>query len=147
VPLSETGAEAPTVLTPPDMTAAGQDKIAFLVENDDDLRRAIGLLLEKWGLSVLEAATGEDALALIDELGILPDFLLVDHQLGAGMDGLAFLDALTARHGRVPARLVTADRSAELRQTATARGVELLIKPIDARALQTAVAGLTTKGP
>lgn len=147
VPLSETGAEVPTVLTPPDMTAAGQDKIAFLVENDDDLRRAIGLLLEKWGLSVLEAATGEDALALIDELGILPDFLLVDHQLGAGMDGLAFLDALTARHGRVPARLVTADRSAELRQTATARGVELLIKPIDARALQTAVAGLTTKGP
>lgn len=146
VPVSENIADPPAVLAAPDMTA-GQDKIAFLVENDDDLRRAMGLLLEKWGLSVLEAATGEEALALIEELGILPDFLLVDHQLGAGMDGLAFLDTLTLRHGPIPARLVTADRSDALRQASAARGVGLLVKPIDARALQTAVAGLTTKAP
>ncbi len=146
VPLAGDFTENPQPLPVPDL-GAGQDKIAFLVENDEDLRRAMGLLLEKWGVSVLEAASGEEALALIDELGILPDFLLVDHQLGAAMDGLAFLDAMSLRYGRLPARLVTADRSAALRQACAVRGVEILGKPIDARALQMAVAALTTKAP
>ncbi len=68
-----------------------QDRIAFLVENDEDLRRAMVLLLEKWGVSVLDAASGEEALALIEEIGILPDCVLVDHQLGSGMTGLEFI--------------------------------------------------------
>lgn len=32
------------------------EKIAFLVENDAELRRALGLLLKKWGMTVLDAA-------------------------------------------------------------------------------------------
>jgi signal transduction histidine kinase/CheY-like chemotaxis protein len=146
VPLADSIADSPAQTPVPDMSA-GQDKIAFLVENDDALRRAMGLLLEKWGLSVLEAATAEEALALIAELGILPDFLLVDYQLGAGMDGLGFLDALFGLHGPIPARMVTANRSLALQQACTARGIEILVKPIDARALQTVVASLTTKAP
>ncbi len=146
VPLADSFEDGPAHSPAPDMSA-GQDKIAFLVENDDALRRAMGLLLEKWGLSVLEAATGEDALALIAELGILPDFLLVDYQLGAGMDGLGFLDRLYRLHGPVPARMVTANRSLALQQACTARGIEVLAKPIDARALQGVVASLTTKAP
>lgn len=146
VPLADSIADSPAQIPVPDMSA-GQDKIAFLVENDDALRRAMGLLLEKWGLSVLEAATAEEALALIAELGILPDFLLVDYQLGAGMDGLGFLDALFGLHGPIPARMVTANRSLALQQACTARGIEILVKPIDARALQTVVASLTTKAP
>ena len=124
----------------PDMPA--QNCIAFLVENDEALRRAMGLLLEKWGVSVLESATGEEALALIDELGILPDFFLVDHHLGDGMDGLAFVDALRQRHGPVPIRLITANRTDGLRYAAHARGTKVLVKPIDARALLAVVAEL-----
>jgi CheY-like chemotaxis protein len=129
-----------------------QDRIVFLVENDEDLRRAMGLLLEKWGVHVLEAASGEEALALIDDLGILPDFLLVDHQLGAGMTGLDFIAELTRLHGDLPLLLVTAERSAALAQACAARGVAILYKPIDAMALREVMAGLdqakglTTKG-
>ena len=119
-----------------------QNRIAFLVENDTALRRAMALLLEKWGVSVLEAASGEEALALIDELGILPDFFLVDHHLGNGMDGLAFVAALLRLHGRVPLRLITGNRSDGLRAKARAVGVEVLVKPIDARTLLAVVAEL-----
>jgi len=35
-------------------------------------------------MTVLEAASGEEALALIEEIGILPDLFLVDHQLATG---------------------------------------------------------------
>ena len=113
-----------------------QGKIGFLVENDPDLCRAMVLLLEKWGLSVLDADSGEAALALIDELGILPDFFLVDHQLGDGMTGVEFIRTLRQLHGDVPARLVTANRSPEVQAQAQAEGVEVMMKPIDARALE-----------
>ena len=117
-------------------------RIVFLVENDAELRRAMGLLLEKWGVSVLEAPSGEAALELLDELGILPDCFLVDQDLGGGMDGLAFVAALRARHGEVPARLVTALRGAEFEARCRAAGIVVMPKPLDARALQTFVAGL-----
>lgn len=113
-----------------------QDKIGFLVENDQELRRAMCLLLEKWGISVLDAGSGEEALALIEELGILPDFFLVDHQLGDGITGVEFILSVRARHGDVPSRLVTANRSPEVRNLARVAGIDMMMKPIDSRALE-----------
>jgi CheY-like chemotaxis protein len=113
-----------------------RDKIAFLVENDEELRRALCMLLEKWGVSVLDAATGEDALDLIDELGILPDFFLVDYQLGDGITGVEFMRLMRARYGDVPARIVTANRSPEVRAQCVAAGIGMLMKPINPRAIE-----------
>ena len=123
-----------------------QNRIVFLVENDGDLRRAMALLLEKWGVSVLDAASGEEALELIEELGILPDCFIVDFNLGVGMDGLKFLSMVQARHGTVPARIVTADHRPELRAHCAAAGVGLMMKPLDARALESFIAGLPQAG-
>lgn len=113
-----------------------QDRIAFLVENEPDLRRAMGLLLEKWGMSVLDAGTGEEAAALIEEIGILPDVFLVDHQLGDGMSGLEFIQLMRARYGALPACLITAQRTPALATACEAAGVQRFLKPIDARALE-----------
>jgi signal transduction histidine kinase/CheY-like chemotaxis protein len=144
VPLVRDGEapETPSHPTRPDPRLAGQDRIAFLVENDEALRRAMGLLLEKWGVSVLDAASGEEALALTEELGILPDLFLVDQHLGDGIAGLEFLRLIRARYGPVPARIITADRSVELRALCAADGVGLLMKPIDPRALEAALQDL-----
>ncbi len=119
-----------------------QGRIALLVENDEDLRRAMVLLLEKWEVSVLDAATGEEALALLDEIGILPDCLIVDQHLGPGMTGLEFVAALGARHGALPARIVTADRGQGLLAACAAAGVGVLTKPIEARALEAFLHGV-----
>ena len=143
VPLAETGpgvVEGPKLVPAP--RVAMENRIVFLVENDEDLRRAMGLLLEKWGVSVLDAAVGEEALALIEELGILPDCFIVDHNLGEGMTGLEFLAEVRARHGVVPARIVSADRTPELRAACMAAGIGQLMKPIDARALEQFIAEL-----
>ncbi|WP_137109957.1 PAS-domain containing protein [Rhodobacter sp. SY28-1] len=143
VPLSE-GSDASHRVEVPDRKRGpvAADKIAFLVENDAELRRALGLLLEKWGMSVLEAASGEEALALIEEIGILPDIFIVDHQLGEGMTGIELLSRLRAGHGRVPARLITADRRRDVQELAALAGIEILYKPIDPRALEAAVGQL-----
>jgi CheY-like chemotaxis protein len=145
VPLAEAGsggqADGPRS-TAPRPRIAMQNRIVFLVENDEDLRRAMGLLLEKWGVSVLDAASGEEALELIDELGILPDCFLVDQNLGGGMTGVDFVTTMRATYGDVPVRIVTATHTPELRDECAAAGIGMLMKPIDARALETFIAGL-----
>lgn len=147
LPMTDWRGDPTAISAPPLPPITNQNCIAFLVENDTALRRAMALLLEKWGVSVLEAASGEEALALIEELGILPDIFVVDHHLGSGIDGLAFADAVHARHGAVPVRLITADRSDSLRRSAHARGIGVLIKPLDAQALRAAVAELGQSPP
>jgi signal transduction histidine kinase/CheY-like chemotaxis protein len=137
VPLADAAHEAPAPrrAARPAMVPGKQDRIAFLVENDADMRRAMITLLEKWGLSVLDAETGEEAAALIEEIGIVPDAFLVDHQLGDGMTGVEFVTLMRARYGEVPARILTANRTAEARAACARAGVEMIYKPIDARDL------------
>lgn len=115
------------------------DRVALLVENDAELRRAMCHLLERWGVTVLDVDSGEAALALIAETGAEPDLLLVDQQLGRGLTGLDTIAALRELlpEGVVrPVRLVTADRSPELREAARRAGVTILPKPVGAEALR-----------
>lgn len=146
VPLAEGAVLSDHPRPAPSPRPSMQNRIAFLVENDGDLRRAMGLLLEKWGVSVLDAATGEEALDLIEELGILPDCFIVDMNLGEGMDGLRFLAEMAARHGPVPARIITADRRPELRAACAEAGVGMMMKPLEPRALESFIAGLSVAG-
>ncbi|WP_430464211.1 PAS-domain containing protein [Tabrizicola sp.] len=122
-----------------------EGRIVLLVENDAELRRAMVLFLEKWGVAVIEAAGGEEALDLIEDLGILPDALIVDQHLGAGMNGLATLAAFRARAPDLPARLISADRGEGLGQAAAAADVGLLLKPVQPEALYAFLASATTK--
>ncbi|WP_208347322.1 PAS-domain containing protein [Pseudaestuariivita rosea] len=110
--------------------------IILLVENDHDLSRAISLLLEKWNVSVLEATDGEAALQLLEEIQLKPDAILLDYQLSDDMDGIELFEILQKRYGPVPTRIISANRSAELRQNCIRMGVQLISKPIDPEQLR-----------
>ncbi|MCC5968896.1 MAG: PAS-domain containing protein [Pararhodobacter sp.] len=118
------------------------DLIGLLVENDASLRRALVHLLEGWGVSMLDTANATEATALLDEIGIQPDFMLIDNQQGTRPSGLELIAALHARHGPIPARLITAERGEELRAQAGALGAAILYKPIDTRILERFVASV-----
>ncbi|MEJ6848026.1 response regulator [Sinorhizobium fredii] len=111
------------------------DRIALLVENDEELRHAISLVLERRGITVLEVASGEEALELVDEMGIVPDLYLVDQQLGDGLTGIETLTALKLRHGDRPARIITADRTPSVRDACAAAEIEIIYKPLDPEVL------------
>ncbi|MEM8582120.1 MAG: PAS-domain containing protein [Pseudomonadota bacterium] len=114
----------------------GSGMIVLLVENDLDMRRALTLLLEKWDISVLDVHGAEEALELLDEIEIAPDAVLVDYQLDDEDSGLELIAEVHRRHGSVPTRLISANRSPELRAACNRRGIELLNKPIDPRTLE-----------
>jgi CheY-like chemotaxis protein len=105
--------------------------IALLVEDDADVRAAMSALLEKWGVDVLEAASAEEALELIDSLGMAPDVVLVDYHLSHGATGLEALALIRAATGApTPAILITADRSRAVAREAEEAGAQLLSKPV-----------------
>jgi len=110
---------------------AGAGLIVLLVDNDHDLRAALVSLLEGWGVSVLEAPGAPEAVALLDELEIVPDALLIDQQLDAGDTGLALAGRMEARHGPLPTRLISADRSTAFHDACAQAGRTVLRKPLD----------------
>lgn len=120
---------------PLQMEDAPCGRIALLVENDEGLRRAIALLLERRGIDVLEAASGPEAIGLLEEIGIVPDLYLIDQQLGAGPTGVETARILHRTFGQRPTRIITADRTAATRTAAGAAGLEIMFKLIDPDAL------------
>lgn len=112
------------------------DVTALIVENDTEIASALSLLLEQWGVNVLDVDSAEAALELLAETGVEPDLCLVDYQLGEGMDGLACLERITGLLANAPTCcLITADRSVDLQKRARKAGIEILHKPITAATL------------
>lgn len=141
-------APGPAVVPPGPPPAARpalrRDLIGLLIVPDADLRRALAHLLEGWGIGALDLGDAADALPLIADIGLPPDFVLLDAPLGAEAAGLAALAALAARHGPRAMALLTASRDEGLRTRATAQGLSVIHKPIDTRILERFVARVGT---
>jgi CheY-like chemotaxis protein len=134
VPISGRAAPNTPTLTRQSARPAGLAQsglIALLVENDPQMRRAMSVLMESWGVSVIEAEDAPGALTLLDDLQITPDALVLDYQLGPGPSGLALYRMIEDRLGALPCMIVSADRSPALRQGCKDLGVSLLAKPLD----------------
>ena len=134
--------QAPSPIAQNDGDLHGCGLIALLVDNDHEMRSALVGLLEQWGLDVIEAAGAAEAMDLIDDLGIVPDLLLLDQQLGGDETGLALSAAFRARHGPCPVCIISADRSERLAADCAAVGLDLLPKPLDPKALWAFVRGV-----
>lgn len=105
--------------------------MVLLVENDAEVARAITLMIEDWGSHVVHASSGEEALDLLDEIEIVPDGFLLDYQLGDGMQGTDLLARLRTRYGKVPARIISADRTPDLLKACIDLKVKLIPKPLN----------------
>ena len=57
--------------------------------------------------------------------------MLIDYQLGAGLNGIEFLQGVNARYGPVPAVIISAERTKVLRDACKTMGVQLLPKPVE----------------
>ncbi len=105
--------------------------VVLLLENDDELRNAMTITMEQWGIDVLTCKSGQEALDLLDEIDMAPDVIVADYQLDDGEDGLDALRRLRALCGQIPACIISANRSTELVQACSDSGIPLLYKPIE----------------
>ncbi len=112
------------------------DMIVVLIENDDEVRAAMASVLEDWGTSPLESRDIAGAEALVADVGVAPDVVIADYLLDGEETGLDAIARMRARNGDVPAVIVSADRSTELRLLAAEASVTLLHKPLELHRLQ-----------
>jgi two-component system phosphate regulon response regulator PhoB len=105
----------------------------LLVDDDAALRVIYRFNLETDGVSVVEAADGETALARIDEQQELPDVVLLDVMM-PGLDGWDVAARLRAdpRTRDLPIIFVTARAEEEARRRGEALGASgYLVKPLN----------------
>lgn len=113
------------------------DLIALLLENDQDLRNALSITIESWGASVLPCTSEAEAFELLDEIGVVPDFIVADMQLDDEKLGSDAILNLRKRYGYTPACLITANRSIKLGDIERDLDVKLLYKPFAPEELKT----------
>ncbi len=99
------------------------------VENDARVLEGMKTLLEGWGCRVTATPGLASAMNALKD-GARPDVLLVDYHLdeGTGIDTIKVLRSKIG--GELPAALVTAERSPQVREEARASSIEVLYKPL-----------------
>jgi two-component system response regulator GlrR len=108
------------------------------VDDDPALLKLLSMRLDLEGFAVIEASSGEEALAKLATQR--PDLVITDVQMG-GMDGLALFDSLRQSHPALPVIVLTAHGSVAHAVGAMRRGVfGYLGKPFEAEALLAEVA-------
>ena len=116
------------------------------VDNDPTILEGMRGLLEHWGCTVRTAGSGKVALRHLGNGKWAPHIALVDYHLDHE-DGLEVIAKLRTRAGSdLPAVLVTADRSTEIKKQAEGAGVPILNKPVKPAALRALLSQINRVG-
>jgi two-component system response regulator GlrR len=109
----------------------------LIVDDDPTLLKLLSIRLREEGHAVLDAASGEAALARLDH--DLPQLVITDLRM-AGMDGLALFEAIHRRHPLLPVLMLTAHATVPDAVRALQRGVfGYITKPYQAHELMSEV--------
>lgn len=110
---------------------ASRDLPVLIVDDDRDVRAALGDLLTRWNVRFDLAIDAQDALRGIDG-GARYGLVLADYRLPGAMNGLDLVAAIAQRHERPLPQfaLVTGDFSRDLISAAQARDIPLFHKPL-----------------
>jgi signal transduction histidine kinase/ActR/RegA family two-component response regulator len=132
--------EAPKVAAPREAEplAAGPSRRILVIEDNDDIRESLRLVLSSWGHEVVLSASGDAGLELA--LQTRPDVALIDIGL-PGMNGYDVARQLRARMREWPTgiRLIAMTgygAPADRERAANAGFMEHLVKPVDPEVLR-----------
>jgi Na+/proline symporter/CheY-like chemotaxis protein len=116
------------------------DMVVLCIDNEPKILDGMESLLSGWGCTVIKAPDLTSAITLVRAAGKRPSGLLVDYHLddGNGVDAIVELRGLCT--AELPAILITADRSAGVREAARLQNIQVLYKPIKPAALRALLA-------
>jgi CheY-like chemotaxis protein len=117
------------------------------IDNDKLIADGMRALLAAWGCAPIVAGSQREAIAALAREKRFPDAILADYHLDEG-DGVDAIVALRWKFGAsVPAALITADRSDEMRARALAKDVMVLNKPLKPATLRAVLAQWRATAP
>ncbi|MGH6762966.1 MAG: hybrid sensor histidine kinase/response regulator [Phyllobacterium sp.] len=107
------------------------------IDNDQHILAGMTELLDGWGCRVTPLASGAELKQYFQQMPPPPDIILADYHLISenGLDMIGFARERFA--SEIPAVLITADRSNEVRDQAATEGVIIINKPLKPAVLRT----------
>lgn len=122
-----------------------EDRLFWLIDNDEAICTAMRLTLENWGASVVTASSTDNLLEQVDLSCECPDALLCDYHLDNGENGIDAAHSLSGKLLRnVPVLIITANYSTELNIELRDLGYHLMNKPVKPLRLKTLLTHLCT---
>lgn len=115
---------------PPSRDRPMRNLSVLVIDNERQIQSGMRTLLTGWGCAVA-TADGFDQAALLFADGARPDIILVDYHLKDGETGDTVIHRLHDHFGvKVPAVMISADRSEALKTQLAATATPLLNKPV-----------------
>ncbi|HBP0513664.1 TPA: PAS domain-containing protein [Pseudomonas aeruginosa] len=115
----------------------------WVLDNDAAICAGMRTLLQAWGCRVVTALSEEDLARQVDNYHAEADLLIVDYHLDDQRNGVDAVAAINARRGSpLPALMITANYSNELKQQVRELGHTLMHKPVRPMKLKTALCHL-----
>jgi CheY-like chemotaxis protein len=114
------------------------------IDNEPRILEGMRVLLSGWGCDVSTAESVAACAELAETAGERPHAIIADYHLddGTGIEAIATIRAFTGH--TIPALLVTADRSPEVRAAAERDGVAIQNKPVRPAAMRAWLTQLST---
>lgn len=119
----------------------------WVLDNDAAICAGMRTLLEGWGCLVVTALSEEDLARQVDNYHADADLLIADYHLDDGHNGVDAVALINARRSTpLPALMITANYSNELKQQMRELGHTLMHKPVRPMKLKTAMSHLLEQG-
>lgn len=116
-----------------------QGLVILAIDNEAAILDGMETLLTGWGCHVIKAPNAATALREVKAAKVKPDLILIDYHLDGG-HGIEAVTGLRWKLGKLPAVLITADRTRKVREAAEAADMTVLNKPLKPAALRALLA-------
>lgn len=120
---------------------AGEDELrgsfVLVIDDEREVREAMGMLLDMWGCNVMCVAGGTEAVEAMREHLRDPDLVVCDYRLAGTETGLDAIEAVRTAAGRdIPSIILTGDVGALDADHIRLHGLALAYKPIHGDSLR-----------
>ena len=111
---------------------------AVVIDDEEQARLAMSLLLEHWGCTVLSAANVDDVLVALEEYEYEPDVIIADYRLRDKQTGSQAIERIRSHLGiNIDAIIITGEVEPATLSDINARGFTTLHKPCNPAQLRT----------
>jgi Na+/proline symporter/signal transduction histidine kinase/CheY-like chemotaxis protein len=110
-----------------------EGSIVLVIDNEPAILQGMQAMMQQWGCKVYCAASSTEAQNLVGTLAKSdePNLILADYHLDGSLLGTdAIADIRLALHNEIPAIVITADRSLQMKKTVAEAGFGLIHKPL-----------------
>lgn len=116
------------------------ERLIVVIDDEAAIVDGMRVLLQGWGAKVIGSSIGDDVVAAVERHGRMPDLIIADYRLGAGIVGTAVIERLRQElDPEIPAILVTGSIAPDHILEAEAQRFDLLLKPVQSARLRTMI--------